>query len=529
MSARRPGARGAIAAGHPVTAEVGAEVLRAGGTAVDACVAAAFASWVAEPALTGPGGGGFLVAHDAARARPFVLDFFTAVPGAGHSGPVAPLEPYVVDFGTGRQTFLVGPGSCAVPGVTAGLEAAHRRLGRLPWAELARPAIALARAGVEMTAAHADVITLLTGFLGASPEGARVFGPSERPLRAGEITSNPPLADTLERIAANGARELADGETAHALAAHQAATGGALTLADLGAYRAIRRRPVTLPYRERTFVTNPPPSSGGALIAHALAVLAAGPPLAGVLAPASVARIAAALRSANAQRTPAFERSLYRGGAVRHVLSAAAPSARSPLDNPHQRARRRRQRRVPDLFDGLRLGRRGAGHGRAPQQHAGRDRPPRRLAASGAGHAADEHDGAVARARAGRRGRARAGVVRIGADPLGDRAGRGRRARPRAPAAGGGRASARASGRRRPRLRGRHPAGDARCARGGGRAARALARPQHLLRRRPGGVAHARRGSPPRAIRAGAAPASSSQPDEGGWGADGGLSKKPLR
>ena len=127
-------ARGAIAAGHPATAEVGAEVLRAGGSAIDACVAAAFASWVAEPALTGPGGGGFLVAFDAARRRPLAVDCFVAVPGKGHGGaPVAPLEPYVVDFGTGQQTFLVGPGSCAVPGVTAGLEEAHRRLGRLPW------------------------------------------------------------------------------------------------------------------------------------------------------------------------------------------------------------------------------------------------------------------------------------------------------------------------------------------------------------------------------------------------------------
>ena len=316
-------ARGAIAAGHPVTAAVGAGVLRAGGSAVDACVAAAFASWVAEPALTGPGGGGFLVAYDARRRRPLALDFFTAVPGSGHSGAVAPLEPYVVDFGTGRQTFLVGPGSCAVPGVTAGLEAAHRHLGRLPWAELARPAIALARAGVEMTQAHADVIGLLTGFLGASPEGARIFGPSAAPLRAGDRTSNPPLAETLERIAANGARELADGETAHALVAHQASTGGSLTAADLTSYRPIRRRPLTLPYRGRTFVTNPPPSSGGALIAHALAVLAAGPPPAGALTPASLGRIAGALRSANAQRTPAFERALYRGGAVRRVLAAA--------------------------------------------------------------------------------------------------------------------------------------------------------------------------------------------------------------
>ena len=266
------------------------------------------------------------MAYDAARRRPLALDFFTAVPGAGHSGPVAPLEPYIVDFGTGQQTFLVGPGSCAVPGVTAGLEAAHRRLGRLPWAELTRPAAALARAGVEVTPAHADVIMLLTGFLGASREGARVFGPAADPLRAGDVTSNPPLADTLERIAAHGARELADGETAHAVAAHQAATGGQLTLADLAAYRPIRRRPLAVPYRERTFVSNPPPSSGGVLIAHALALLGAGPPLSGVLAPRSVARIAAALRSASAQRTPAFERALYRGGAAQKVLAAAGSS-----------------------------------------------------------------------------------------------------------------------------------------------------------------------------------------------------------
>ena len=246
-----------------------------------------------------------------------------AVPGEGHAGgPVAPLEPYVVDFGTGQQIFLVGPGSCAVPGVTAGLEQAHRRLGRLPWRELAQPAVALARGGVELTPAHADVIELLKGFLGASPEGARVFGPALAPLRAGDRTSNPPLADTLERIAVHGARELVDGETAHALVAHQAATGGRLTAADLAAYRAIRRRPIALPYRERVFVTNPPPSSGGALIAHALAVLASGPPLREPLTPATVSRVAGALRSASAQRTPAFERALYRGGAVRRVLEA---------------------------------------------------------------------------------------------------------------------------------------------------------------------------------------------------------------
>jgi len=133
------------------------------------------ASWVAEPALTGPGGGGFLVAYDAARRRPARARLLRRRSRSRPQWPVAELEPYVVDFGTGQQVFLVGPGSCAVPGVTAGLELAHRRLGRLPWAELTLPAVALAHAGVELTPAHADVIALLEGFLGSSPEGARIF------------------------------------------------------------------------------------------------------------------------------------------------------------------------------------------------------------------------------------------------------------------------------------------------------------------------------------------------------------------
>ena len=138
-----------------------------------------------------------------------------------------------------------------MPGVTAGLEAAHRRLGRLPWSELTRPAIALARAGVELTPAHADVIALLKGFLGASPEGARVFGPPGTPSGRRSHQQPAPRRDARAHRR-NGARELADGETAHALVAHQAANGGRLTAADLVAYRAIRRRPFALPYRERS-------------------------------------------------------------------------------------------------------------------------------------------------------------------------------------------------------------------------------------------------------------------------------------
>ena len=128
---------GAIAAGHPLSARAGADVLAAGGGAVDALVAAACAAFVAEGPLTGPAGGGFLL-HRAAGGATVVLDCFFAVP----SRPAAEMEEVVIDFeDASTQTFHVGPESVAVPGLLAGLAEAHRRWGRLPWPELVRPAI----------------------------------------------------------------------------------------------------------------------------------------------------------------------------------------------------------------------------------------------------------------------------------------------------------------------------------------------------------------------------------------------------
>lgn len=145
--------KGAIAAGHPLTAEAGAAVLAEGGNAVDACIAAAFASWVAESPLTGPGAGGFLLVHRARDRKDRVLDFFVAKPGQGLSGePPSAMEAIDVDFdGSSSQVFLVGAASCAVPGAPAGLEAAHRAYGTVPWPRLVEPAIELARKGVELT------------------------------------------------------------------------------------------------------------------------------------------------------------------------------------------------------------------------------------------------------------------------------------------------------------------------------------------------------------------------------------------
>ena len=148
--------RGAVAAGHPLTAEAGARVLAAGGNAVDACIAAGFASWVAESPLTGPGAGGFMLVHRARDRSTRLLDFFVATPGLGlkraRGGEMHAID-VAFDSDT-TQIFRIGPAACAVPGSVAGLETAHRAYGSLPWSELAAPAVELARAGIEIGRAH---------------------------------------------------------------------------------------------------------------------------------------------------------------------------------------------------------------------------------------------------------------------------------------------------------------------------------------------------------------------------------------
>src|SRR5438132_5331950 len=142
--------RGAVAAGHPLTAQAGARVLAEGGNAVDACVAAAFASWVAESPLTGPGAGGFMLVHRSRDRTDRLLDFFVAVPGLGRAR-LAPGEMKAIDIDFDRestQVFRIGAASCAIPGTAAGLEAAHRSFGALPWPRLFEPALELARNGV---------------------------------------------------------------------------------------------------------------------------------------------------------------------------------------------------------------------------------------------------------------------------------------------------------------------------------------------------------------------------------------------
>ncbi|MGE5275290.1 MAG: gamma-glutamyltransferase family protein [Verrucomicrobiota bacterium] len=333
--------RGAIAAGHPLTAEAGARILDEGGNAVDACIAAALASWVAESPLTGPGAGGFMLVHRSSDRSDRLLDFFVAVPGLGRPRRPAEMESIDIDFDGGTsQVFHIGPGSCAVPGAAAGLEAAHRAYGSMPWPRLFGPALELARDGVELTRPQAYLHAILDLILRHTPEGRRIYGRRSR-LVAGDRLVLDDLGTTLEELARSGAAAIYGGVLGREIVGHLRAEGGVVTTADLEAYRVVRRRPVRVRFRRDEFVSNPPPSSGGVLIGYGLRLVDA----LGTGAPAgsadAIAALAEVMREQAHVRAGTFARDLYRGGLagrlyatenVRAALKRIRAAAPAPME-----------------------------------------------------------------------------------------------------------------------------------------------------------------------------------------------------
>ncbi|HEU4975595.1 MAG TPA: gamma-glutamyltransferase [Baekduia sp.] len=309
--------RGVVAAGHPVSAEAGAAVLREGGNAVDAAVAACLAAWAAEPLLTGPGAGGYLLVAGAGET-PVMLDFFVAAPSGGDRAPLTPVD---VSFGDATQMFHVGAASCGVYGTPAGLEEAARRWGRLPLADLAAPAARLARDGVALNAAQAYVFEILEAIVRSTPEAAGMFAPEGRALREGERFRSVELAETIERFGAEGAAPFYRGDLAAAAIDRIAAGGGTLTAHDLDAFTAEHREPARVAYRGRQVLTNPPPAAGGALLALALARLDAHGHRNGGTGP-SPADLVDAMALAHAARTPEFDAGLAEPGFLERFLSS---------------------------------------------------------------------------------------------------------------------------------------------------------------------------------------------------------------
>ena len=290
-----------VAAGHPLTAQAGADVLGAGGNAVDAAVAAMLTSWVAEPLLSGPGAGGYMLVAEPGEA-PVLLDFFVAAPGYGRDPQDrAPLVPVEVDFGgDATQIFHVGAASCGTYGNPAGVDAAMRRWGSAQLSDLTAPAAALARDGVVVNAQQAEVIHLLEWILRTTPECEAVYAPGGVLLNAGERWRDPALGDTIERLGREGSAPFYTGDIADAVVDWIAAHDGILSAEDLSRYGAIERAPLCVGYRGRSVFTNPPPSAGGILLALALGRLNAepGPPL--------LAQVVRAMEEAQDERTPEF-------------------------------------------------------------------------------------------------------------------------------------------------------------------------------------------------------------------------------
>jgi gamma-glutamyltranspeptidase/glutathione hydrolase len=265
---------GVVATGHPEVSGSAAEMLRAGGNAFDAALAAGFAAAVAEPMFTSLGGGGFLLSRSA-DGRETLYDFFVDTPGRGL--PARDLEPHfvpvTVHFPSSDQVFHVGLGSVAVPGTVLGLLHVHERLGSLPLREIVAPAARLAREGVVLNAHQAYVQELLAPILTLSPQGRAIYTPQGRGLRAGERCMNPELAEFLEALPKDRGRSFHHGDLARRVARDLHEGQGLLTEKDLAGYRVLERDPLGFEYRGHRVLTNPAPSLGGPLIERTLALL----------------------------------------------------------------------------------------------------------------------------------------------------------------------------------------------------------------------------------------------------------------
>ena len=305
---------GAVAAGHGLTAEAGAEVLRRGGNAVDAAVCAVLTSFATESPLTGFGAGGFMLVHTG--DEDVLLDFFVEVPGRGGTDQRTDLVPVSVLFDETPQVFNIGASSCGVPGTAAGLWEALGRFGSMPMAELVEPGVRLAREGVEVTPMQAYLFTVLEPILTEFEETRELYAPRGRILGEGEVFRFPELADALERYAAEGPEPFYRGDIARAIAEWVTSRGGTLGTEDLAVYETISRDPLSARFRGADVLTNPPPSSGGILICLCLELLER-------LGSASVEDVVAVMGTANRSRLGDFHERLYDPGFAREFLDPA--------------------------------------------------------------------------------------------------------------------------------------------------------------------------------------------------------------
>jgi gamma-glutamyltranspeptidase/glutathione hydrolase len=262
------GARGMVVATEPRATQIGLDVLKRGGNAVDAAVAVGFALAVTHPAAGNLGGGGFMVVRMARSGETVAIDYREAAPGAASRTMYQDPEGKVL-----AEDSLVGYRASGVPGTVAGLALALERYGTLKLADVIAPAAALARDGLDLSWAESESMRHNAKLLGRFPESRRVFLRDGNYYGEGERFTQPDLAKTLDAIAKGGAREFYEGSIAQLIARDMAERGGLISLDDLKKYRAVVRKPIEGTYRGYTILSMPPPSSGGIALVEMLNIL----------------------------------------------------------------------------------------------------------------------------------------------------------------------------------------------------------------------------------------------------------------
>jgi gamma-glutamyltranspeptidase/glutathione hydrolase len=258
--------QGMVVTQDEIGSKVGFEVIRAGGNAIDAAVATAFALAVTHPTAGNLGGGGFIV-YRPAKGEPVTYDFREKAPAA--ASPTMWLKDGKYD----PELHHFSHRAVGVPGTVAGLHLAWKEQGSRPWKELLQPAIRLARDGFEVSHGLARSLEGMLPHFRKYPASLAQFSKGGAPYAAGDLLRQPDLARSLERIAENGPAGFYEGETAQLIAKEMAANDGLITLADLKAYTAKRRAPVTGTYRGYGIISMPPPSSGGIAVLQILNIL----------------------------------------------------------------------------------------------------------------------------------------------------------------------------------------------------------------------------------------------------------------
>jgi gamma-glutamyltranspeptidase/glutathione hydrolase len=281
---------------EPHATDIGVDVLKSGGNAIDAAVAVGFALAVTHPSAGNLGGGGFLLARFA-DGRTTFLDFRERAPAA------ASRDMYLDSTGKPTEDSLTGYRASGVPGTVKGLEFAHRKYGRKPWANLLAPAVNLAAKGFPVSFAQSGSFRASKN-LDRFPESKRIFLKDGRYYEPDDLLIQLELARTLERIRRQGSKDFYEGETARLLAADMQAHGGLITLEDLRSYIVVEQKPLSGAYHGYEIVTAPPPSSGGIGILQMLGVLdGTGYEQAGAGSASSIHTMAEAMRHYFADRS----------------------------------------------------------------------------------------------------------------------------------------------------------------------------------------------------------------------------------